>query len=584
MLRLRESEDRAVVLDHRRVERQLPSRRLHLRLVAARQVRADDLPALAPVVGPEDVLPRDVEHVRVVRREDYGVRPLEPVLVVLHARAPLVLRPDRDDARLADAVVVPEQRVAAARRAADCPGEDDVRVLGVDGDVPALRAPHRVAVGPRNRPRVRAARHADRAVVLLGGVDPVGKLVVGGEVVELRRELVVDRRPGLAAVERHARPAVVALDHPLRVARVDPQLVVVAVRRGYPHEGLAPVRRLPHVQVQHVAGVRVLRVGVYVGVVPRPLQQVAVVVDVLPRIAAVVRPVQPPLLGLDDRPDPPRLGGRGSDADPPLGAFRQSLVAGDVGPGVAPVRRLVETAVRPAARELEGLPQRLPHGRVHDAGVRRVQRQVDCAGLVALVQHLLPRVAAVLRPEHPALLVGTECVAEGGHVHEIGVRGMDSDPRDVPRVLQAHVLPRLPSVGGPVHAVAVGHVAADAGLAGTGVDHVGVGLANGQRAHRRGVEIVVADGLPVGAAVGRLPDAAPDGAEVEDHWVAGVARGGHDTAAPRWTDAPPPQGLHQAGIDAARHSHLAPRVSTRVIWRRPSSHKSGPHATGPHPR
>ena len=280
----------------------------------------------------------------------------------------------------------------------------------------------------------------------------------------------------------------------------------------------------------------------------------------------------------------PGLAGEAATPIRPLVAFRQSLVAGDVGPGVAPVRRLVETAVRPAARELEGLPQRLPHGRVHDAGVRRVQRQVDCAGLVALVQHLLPRIAAVLRPEHPALLVRPERVPESSDVDQVRVRRMDSDPRDVPRVLQTHVLPRLARVRGPVHAVAVGNIAADAGLARARVDHVGIGLANGQGAHRRGVEIVVADRLPVRAAVRRLPHAAPDGPEVEHHRVARVARGGHDTAAPRWTDAPPPQRLHQAGIDAARHSHLAPRVSTRVIWRRPSSHKSGPHATGPHPR
>src|SRR3546814_7191352 len=68
-------------------------------------------------------------------------------------------------------------------------------------------------VGERDDAPFRRARHRDRGVVLLRRVDPVGILVVDVDAVELRCALVVYRRPALAAVERHAGAAVVALDH-----------------------------------------------------------------------------------------------------------------------------------------------------------------------------------------------------------------------------------------------------------------------------------------------------------------------------------------------------------------------------------
>ena len=64
-------------------------------------------------------------------------------------------------------------------------------------------------------------------------VGEVGELVVRGDMVELRRQLVVNGRPGVAAVEGDAGTTVVALDHALRVAGVDPQVVVVTVRGGH---------------------------------------------------------------------------------------------------------------------------------------------------------------------------------------------------------------------------------------------------------------------------------------------------------------------------------------------------------------
>ncbi|GBD16895.1 hypothetical protein HRbin26_01805 [bacterium HR26] len=95
-------------------------------------------------------------------------------------------------------------------------------------------------------------------------------------------------------------------------------------------------------------------------------------------------------------------------------------------------------------------------------------------------------------------------------------------PGDVAGVAQPDVLPGAAAVGRLVDAVAVGDVAADAGLAGADIDDVGVGLADGDSADRGALEVAVGDVLPGHPAVGGLPDPASAGAEVERHRVGRV--------------------------------------------------------------
>ncbi len=202
-----------------------------------------------------------------MRREHDRVRPLEAdlgsVAVVVG------LGPDVDELDLLGGVVVALQRLAASRRAADRTHVHDVRVTRLGRDVPALGGAGRIAVGPVDGAETVVAGHRDARVVLLRSVHHVRKLVVGGHVVELRGQLVVDRRPRFAGVERHPRPAVVATDHAVGVGRIDPQRVVVAVRCVELHERLAAVDRspCPHVHDEHLVGIG--GVGDDVLVVPR---------------------------------------------------------------------------------------------------------------------------------------------------------------------------------------------------------------------------------------------------------------------------------------------------------------------------
>src|SRR5262249_54374835 len=106
---------------------------------------------------------------------------------------------------------------------------------------------------------------------------------------------------------------------------------------------------------------------------------------------------------------------------------------------------------------------------------------------------------------------------------------VDDDGADLAFLLP-DLFPRLAGVARLVDAVARGDVAADVGLAGTDVDHVRVGRGDGDGPDRRD-GLVVEDGLPGEAAVGRLPDAAAGGGRVIGERVAWDAAGAADAAA-----------------------------------------------------
>ncbi len=106
--------------------------------------------------------------------------------------------------------------------------------------------------------------------------------------IELPGRLVVDRRPCCAAVERHVRAAVVALDHPARIRRVDPQILVVTMLGRDRGECLSAVDRLPELQIEDIDRVAILRVSDDMRVVPGTATQVALITDALPVRATIV--------------------------------------------------------------------------------------------------------------------------------------------------------------------------------------------------------------------------------------------------------------------------------------------------------
>ena len=448
---------------------------------------------------------------------------------------------------------------AHAGPAPDGAADDDGGVARLHRDVAALAAARLHPVGRGDRAAVGLARQADRPVVLLRAVDPVRLLVVRAHVVELRGRLVVDGRPRLRAVERHAGAAVIALDHPAGARRIDPEIVVVPVRGRHLDERLAAVDRLPERVVRHPHGVDVGRIGEHVHVVPGTAAEPGLLARALPGGAAVIGAEERAVLGFDQRVDAPAIGRGDGDADPSEDAARQSGVARDVGPRVAAVGRFPERRVRPAAGHAPRGTLRLPHRGKQDARVLRVDRQIDRARPLALEQHVLPRGAAVPGAEDAALAVRAPGVAERRHVDEIGIARMHADAADVAGVAQPHVGPRAASVIGAIDAVAVRHVAADARLAGARVDHARLRGRDGERADRGGLEEAVGDVLPVGPAVRRLPDTARACPEVERHGLGRMA--GHRDHAPAAmrADTAPLERVERPGID--RHAPRPGRIT-----------------------
>src|SRR5712691_2557283 len=249
-----------------------------------------------------------------------------------------------------------------------------MRVGGMHRDVPAFRGANGIAVTPGDRALIGAGRHADGGIVLLRTIHPIRELVVSGDMVELRGELVVDGRPGVTTVERDAGTAVVPLDHALRVTRIDPQVVVVAVRCGDLEERSPAVDRFPALVVEDPDRVGVLWVSEDMLVVPGTPLQVAVVTDQLPGRPTIVGAEEPAVLGLDSHPHAPRFGGRYCHPHPPFEALGEARVVGHFRPGIAAVGRLVQTTVGSTARETPEVAPYLPDGGVQEAWVVRVQR------------------------------------------------------------------------------------------------------------------------------------------------------------------------------------------------------------------
>src|SRR5262249_29965353 len=152
--------------------------------------------------------------------------------------------------------------------------------------------------------------------------------------------------------------------------------------------------------------------------------------------AVVVGAIEPPGLGVDDRVDARGLRGRDAEPDPARMLWETS--AAELGPRGPAVRRLEEAAARSARRRIDvpRRPPRLPERRVDDARVAGTEREVDRARVVVPVQHLLPRLAAVLGAEDAALRARPVRMPERRDEDAVRVLRVDQDAADLLRVAE----------------------------------------------------------------------------------------------------------------------------------------------------
>ena len=141
---------------------------------------------LVPHVGrAEQHVGAVIEHVGIVGRKHDGRGPLEAVLQLRRAPAHGIVGPGIHVLQLAAGLVVArDQAVVGA-------GEDDVGIGRIGNNEAAFAAADRVPVLAIDRATIAAAGDGDGGIVLLRAVDVVAETVVGGNVVELRRRLVI---------------------------------------------------------------------------------------------------------------------------------------------------------------------------------------------------------------------------------------------------------------------------------------------------------------------------------------------------------------------------------------------------------
>ena len=159
--------------------------------------------------------------------------------------------------------------------------------------------------------------------------------------------------------------------------------------------------------------------------------------------------------------------------------------------------------------------------------------------MIGTAEDSLPRRAAIERTVDAALGIRLIDVAHGGDEEAIGIRRVDGDTADLAGGVEPDVAPRLARVGGFVHAVAVGVLAADIDLAGADVHNVGVGWRHFHGAYGADRNALVGDGAPGVAGVFGLPNAAAHRAEVEGVGLAGVAGDAVSAAAAHGTYVAP---------------------------------------------
>src|SRR5271157_610248 len=445
----------------------------------------------------------------------------------------------------------------------DCAAVDDIRIQRVGRDVSVLFGAHRMPLAKRDLAVVAAARDAHRPALLLAAVDPVWKLVVGDDVVELRGRLVVPGAPGLAVIHADGGALVDGQEDDIGVVGIDPDGVIV-VTAGRAFDGrktLAGVGGAVSGCVGDIHHVAVLGIDADAGEVRAAAVDALLVVDAAPGAAGVVGAIEPAGIppGFHQGVHPVGVAGRDADADAagprghPLGEGGQP--AGKLVPGVAAVGGLEQPAVRP--RECAVSPRtlpRLPQHRINDLRIAGVEGEIRGARMLIFIEHLLPVLTAIRGAEDAALGIRPIGMPQDRHEDAIGIVRIHQNGRYLLAVAQAEVAPGLAGVGGLVHAIAHRKVGSLQAFAATHIDDVGVGRRYGYGADGAG-GLVVEDRLPGETVIVALPHPAVVDPDVKDVGLVGNARSANGAATAERPNRPPLQGGVGLGIEGLGANH-----------------------------
>src|SRR6266850_4117774 len=534
--RFRQAENDVVILDGVLIFCDGTAGILLLGLVVAREVRANRGPGAALIHRTENELRGVIDNIGIVlRNEDrHG-----PGVAVFLSGSRVTIRKHRP---LLDALGLIGAAIEPSEDWALVVGVNDVGIAGIHGNRAAFTAADGIPVAAIDEAAVAARADSDGGVVLLGAIDAIQKIIVGSNVIKLRRWLVTLRGPIFSAIYGDRCAAIVSVNHAQGILGINPQSVMIAMRCAQPFERLAAIHGAEEPGVRDEDGVYIFRISPDMGEIPGALAEAVVVGNERPVLAIVVRAIEPAFLSFDERVDDIRIGAGDGHADAPERAFGDA-VAFDALPGGTVVVRTEQAVLGATAIERPGSAVALPHGSEQNVGIAGIENDVNAAGAVVEIEDFFPGLATVARTENSALGVCAVGLADGGDKNDICIRRMDDEFADMPGVLQSDVGPGLARVIRTIDAIAEGYISADAGFAGSCVNHVGIGIGDRDAADGRG-GLLFEKGVPRDATVRGFPNTAGNGAKVIGIGLARDTGDGQDPAAAKGTDQAP---LH-AGV------------------------------------
>src|SRR5260370_33086707 len=148
-----------------------------------RQVWTDNLPTVYGIRGFEEHVSRKVERVRFERRKNHWQRARIAILAAANRL--------RRNLRVFANVLLRAREPVAIK---------NVWIERVDGDIVVFENSDEMPIAKSSFAIIAAAQCCRGAAFLLGAVNPIWKTIVGRDVIELRRWLVIPTAPRLAAV------------------------------------------------------------------------------------------------------------------------------------------------------------------------------------------------------------------------------------------------------------------------------------------------------------------------------------------------------------------------------------------------
>jgi len=382
------------------------------------------------------------------------------------------------------------------------------------------------------------AEDGDATAILLRAVHRIRKAIVGDDVLQLRRGLVIPCAPRLAAIDADGGALIRRQDHVRGISRINPELVIIVAAGGAANDRnrLAGIIRAVERDVRDVENIWILRIDGDVAEVPGAAGEPGVGALESPCVTTIVGTVEARFLCVIDNCVNALTIWRHSDAGASPIAVRKTRTD-EALPGIAAIFGAEDSATCSVNGRI-GAPRRtmrVPSRGQQSVGTIGCNGEIGDANFRALVEDFRPMVAAIGGLIDAALVIGTVRMSKRADVNDVCILRIDDNTADLTRVAQADILPAHAAIGGAVHSVAGGEVGANVGFSSTDVNDFGIRGSDGNSADRSN-GLTVEDGRPGYSRVRGLPDAATNRAEVKRAGIAGNSGGRDSAAAPERPD------------------------------------------------